>query len=163
MILRLVFRREIWSMDHEVALQLSAFNKLYKELDELYHDFAKHCGISDCAFWILYSVQESVEPYTQKDLSEIWSFSRQTVNSALKNLEADDYIELVPLPGNRKNKEIVLTQKGKNYAEEHVMPLMEAEQNAFGKLTDEERSEFLRLTQKHISLLRTETNAILES
>lgn len=150
-------------MDDTVALQLIAFNQLYKELDGLYHRYAKYCGLSDAAFWVIYSVQESEGAYTQKELCAAWSYSKQTVNSALKSLESQGIIELIPVPGNRKNKQIFLTGPGKALAEKTVIPLMEAEKNAFGNMSDKERGEFLRLTKKHMTLLHTQINLLIKS
>lgn len=66
---------------------LKTFNQIYKEMDIIYHDYAKTCGLSNMAYWILYSVAESNEYFTQRDFCNDWFFAPQTVNSALKDLE----------------------------------------------------------------------------
>ena len=43
--------------------ELTAFwkaeNRLYNETNQLYHRLARHSGLSDCAFWLLYALREA--------------------------------------------------------------------------------------------------------
>lgn len=148
-------------MNNMIFAKLVMYNQLFKELDQLYHIYAKNSGLSDTMFWIIYSIQECSEAYTQKELCDIWFYSKQTVNSALKNLEEQKLIELLPSPDNRKNKLIFFTPSGKDLATKVILPLMEAEENAFSKLGEKNFDEFLRLTQKHNDLLDIEIKKIM--
>lgn len=58
---------------------LTQFNNLYKEMDDVYHSLARHYGLSDCAFWILYTIRENKDGYTQSQLCEMLSLSKQTL------------------------------------------------------------------------------------
>ena len=140
--------------------QMVEFNQIYKIIDDTYHNYAKSCDLSDTAFWILYSVWENKEAYTQKELCETWSYSRQTVNSALKNLEGEGIIQLLHELDNKKNKQIILTKRGKALAEKIIVPLMKAEKNSFANLSEEERALFLKLMKKHSELFREEVKKI---
>ena len=62
------------------------YNGQYKESNEVYHRLARHCGLSDSAFWILYTLREAEGPVSQKQLCDELYLSKQTVNSALKKL-----------------------------------------------------------------------------
>ena len=42
-------------MDRNAYQMLIAFNRETKKLDDVYRSAAKSCGISECAFWILYT------------------------------------------------------------------------------------------------------------
>ena len=148
-------------MEDKITGKMILYNQFSKELDGLYHLYARKSGLSDTAFWILYSVEESQSVYTQ-ELCEDWSYSRQTVNSALKKLVEQEIIELRPLPGNRKNKQIVLTASGKALVAEIISPLIEAERNSFLKLGEEDGEEFLRLTKSHLELFHREIEQILK-
>lgn len=75
-------------MQDSMVEKIVVHNRLAKEIDELYQMYAKKSGMSETAFWILYCVRERKEPYTQKELCDLWSYSRQTINSALKNMQA---------------------------------------------------------------------------
>ncbi|WP_027398959.1 MarR family winged helix-turn-helix transcriptional regulator [Anaerovorax odorimutans] len=149
-------------MNDVIFSKLSIYNQLFKELDQLYHNYAKSSGLSDTMFWIIYSIQERSEAYTQKELCDIWFYSRQTVNSALKHLEEQKLIELIPSPDNRKNKLIFFTPSGKDLAMKIILPLMEAEENAFSKLGEKNFDKFLHLTRKHNDLLDVEIKKIME-
>lgn len=141
-------------MKKAISTQLTEFNQVHKEIDIVYHNYAKDSGLSDTAFWILYSVLEHNGSFTQRELCNDWSFTPQTVNSALKDLEKRNIITLESVPGNRKNKWIKLTEEGKALANLSVIPLMQAEWDSFTALTEDERNLLLSTTQKHISILR---------
>lgn len=149
------------NIPENIDLQLTLFDRLFKKMDDSYHQFAKYSGLSDTAFWIICAVQDEKETYIQKDLCHMWSYSKQTINSALKKLEEKKLIELVLAPGNKKDKRVVLTSEGTKIAEEMVKPLMEAEKKAFGNLTKEERKQLLGLIQKYEMFLREETNKMI--
>ena len=70
------------------------YNGLQKESNQLYRLLSKHYGISDSECWILYVLREEGRPLTQTELCNTLYLSKQTVNSALKSLEADGYIRL---------------------------------------------------------------------
>lgn len=143
-------------MKESMSMQMAEYNQLLKNMDGLYHNAARQCGLSDSAFWVLYSIRENEGPCTQKELCESWFYSKQTVNSTLKQLEARGILKLELAPGNRKNKQIFLTEEGEKLAEEKILPLMRAEYRAFAGLDNEERRAFLNLTRKYIDQLRAE-------
>ena len=140
----------------KVFSMLIEYNQLFRELDNLYHNYAKSCGLSDSTLWILYSIYEDKEIHTQKDLCESWSYSKQTVNSSMKNLIANGYIKLTALSENRKNKQMILTESGEELVQRFIAPLMNAEQNAFSRVSSDEQNKFLKLTKKHVDLLQAE-------
>lgn len=145
-------------MTDKIQSDLMQYNRLQRKLEAIYSSFAKICGLSDSVFWIIYSVIERQEAYTQTELCNMWSFNKQTINTALKNMEADGIIRFESLEEKRKNKQIFLTDKGIALAQRTVIPFIEMEKRAFGALGEEERKEFLRLTQKHLDLLHIELN-----
>ncbi len=137
---------------------LAAFNQLYKEVDEIYHQYAKKHGVSDTALWLIYSLYEADAAYTQRELCSAWHYPPQTINSALKSLEKQGFIALNPIPGNQKNKLVALTEKGKAIAQKVISPLIHAEQRAFRGLEEEERAALVSLTRKYVELLQDEVN-----
>ena len=40
--------------------QITLYNQLIKEMDDLYRVYAKNCNLSETAFWILYCIRERV-------------------------------------------------------------------------------------------------------
>lgn len=147
-------------MEKNISNQLTALNQAYKEFDDVYHIYAREHNLSDTALWVLYSVWERGESYTQRELCTDWFYSPQTVNSALKLLERQGLIRLVQTPEDRRNKHILFTPKGKVLGEAIIAPLIEAERKAFSGLSERERTELLSTTQRHITLLRQEAGKI---
>ena len=138
---------------------LEELNQLYKQMDGIYHRYARRLGLSDTAFWILYCLGEG-EPLTQRELCESWFYPPQTVNSALKGLERQGLMVLVPRAGNRKDKEMVLTPAGREYVRRAVEPLMEAERRALAALGDGGRERLFSLTRRYIRTLEAGTDRL---
>ena len=135
---------------------LNDLNQYDKALDDIYHNYAMRHGLSDTALWILYFVVSSGQDCTQTDISEQWSYRRQTVNSALKSLESHGFLSLEPLPDNSKSKRIHLTEKGEELCRRAILPLLEAEVTAFQRFSASERATLLRLMEKRLLLLEDE-------
>lgn len=147
-------------MEASTVFVLATFNRLHKKMNVLYHDYAKSVGLSDAAFWLLYSLYEHGQPCTQKDLCSAWFYAPQTINSALKNLEEQGFIKLELAPKSRKNKQIFFSDKGKALIDEKIVPLVHAEERSFDRLEEQERSQLLALTQKHIELVEEEIRKV---
>lgn len=141
---------------------LTTFNTLYKELDDVYHSIARHYGLSDCAFWILYTMTEAKDNYTQSRLCEMLSLSKQTVNSALKNLEAAGYIRLVSVTGNQKSKQILLTNTGNRFAEQTTNHVFAMEMQAFEQFSAEEQATFFRLLEAYVKQIEKGAQTLLK-
>lgn len=139
---------------------LKTFNKIYKEMDIVYHRYAKACGLSDMAYWILYSMAESDEYFTQRDFSKDWFSAPQTVNSALKDLEKKGIIYLESASGNKKNKLIKPTESGKRFIEVFILPLIKSECESFESMSKEECEQMLFTTKKYIAVLKEKVEAL---
>lgn len=150
-------------MYRELSKPVAAFNQAQKENDTSYRNYAKSAGLTDTAFWILYSITERETPYTQKELCTSWFFPVQTVNSALKDLCGRGILRLESVSGNRKNKSIALTAEGNALVGRVIMPLIEAEQRAFERMGKEEYNRFLEMTHRHVALLKEEIDRIPQS
>ena len=132
------------------------FNRLYRELDEIYHIYAKEHGLSDSALWILYSLVESNTRMTQKDMCRLWHRPPQTINSALKRLEAQGLLRLIPAADSQKTKEIGLTDSGRDLVSRIILPVFQAETRALRCMSIEERTLLLSMTAKYVDHLKEE-------
>ena len=148
-------------METPIVLVLAAFNRAHKRMNVLYHNYAKAVGISDAAFWLMYSLYEKGGPCTQTELCQVWFFTPQTINSALKSLEKQGLITLDFAPNSRRNKQFSFTETGEKLVQEKIMPLVQAEEKSFLRLDEQEREMLLTITQKHISILEEEINRIM--
>lgn len=150
-------------MDHEeVRRQLREFNTIYKETDALYGELAKQSGLSNCAFWLMYSIREADGTCTQKELCDQWFMSKQTIHSALKGLEKDGYITLISSETDKRSKHIALTEKGIQLARESVDIVFELEQIAFQNMSAAQRTALLESTRMYQELFQAQTKRFLK-
>ena len=116
----------------------------------------KRSGLSDCAFFLMYSIREAKGKCTQKEICGQWTMSKQTVNSALKGLEKKGYISLRSSETDSRSKYIALTDKGNQFARENIDLVFELEKLAFQKMSDGERTAMLESNRKYDELFRAE-------
>ncbi|MCD8023876.1 MAG: MarR family transcriptional regulator [Lachnospiraceae bacterium] len=122
---------------------ITEYNQISRECDRIYHSAALRLGISDCAFWIFYVLSDVDRLYTQSEICDSSFMSRQTVNSALKKLEKDGYLTLCRSQ-EKAGKTIRLTEKGTDFVDRYIRPILKAEENACGMFTEEEKEWFLK-------------------
>lgn len=139
---------------------IKEFNQLLKKMDNVYDKLAKSSGISDTAFWIIYTIKNEKETYKQKDLCVMWSYSKQTINSALKKLEEQNIIKLVSVPENKKDKKIILTDYGEQLAKELIDPVNEIEKESLKQL--KEANIFIDLFKKYIETMEEKSENFLK-
>lgn len=140
---------------------ITTYNSLYKETDDLYRRLARHFGLSDSAFWILYILVGSERPITQTELCGTLFLSKQTINSALKTIEQSGYIRLTDPSGKNRNKYLCLTESGKTLVERTIDPVFQMEERAFHAMTPEQQRGLLELNRLNLDLLRRESEQIL--
>ncbi len=137
--------------------------QLDQRLNQLYHNMSLRCGLSDAAHCILYAIYGASRPYTQQDLCQDWSYSKQTVHSAVTLLRQRGYVVLRPLPQSRNQKAVELTEEGRRFCQSAVVPLRQAEILALARLTSEERRLFLSLYRRQVDSLKEELDKIFLS
>lgn len=142
--------------------RLIQLDYLYNTSDKLYTQFARSCGLSSCAYWMLYDLQRAGGAMPLRGLCDSWSYSKQTINSALKVLESRELIALDYCEGSRRNKMASLTEEGRAFNEANIVPAMEAEGRAFKKLDEDDRERLLALVGSYTAALEAEFNAVRE-
>lgn len=129
---------------------------LYKEADRIYYLFARRCGLSTCAYWMMYDIERAGGSIALIELSDSWSYSKQTINSAIKSLEARGLISLAFAEGSRRNKVASLTDEGKRFTERYIVPAQQAERRAFNSLDPAERTALIASARSYTQALRRE-------
>lgn len=102
------------AMQHTHA-QLKRYNHLLGELEAVYHDLSYQLGMSDSVSKILYTLCCEGGPCRISDICLCSGLSKQTVNSALRKLEAQGLIYLES--AGRKAKTVCLTETGTGFAQ----------------------------------------------
>jgi len=146
-------------MDRNAYQMLIAFNRETKKLDDVYRSAAKSCGISECAFWILYTLRVEEKSFTQAEICEFLIEPKQTVNSALRGLEGKGILALQQYKG--RAKKVVLTEAGREYAAQTAGRLFAAEVRALDAWPTEEINEYICLMEKYVAGLRAQIEQLL--
>lgn len=147
-------------MERSIREQLEQINRQLKELAGIYRSAIGRGEVSENEFWIWYSLVTMEGEFSQQDICATWSFSKQTVNTIINHMVHKGYATLEAIPGTRNKKWIRLTQEGRIYGESIVLPVVSAEQRAFGKLPEEDRTAFAKSLSNYISIIRGELNEI---
>ncbi|MDF2653897.1 MAG: winged helix-turn-helix transcriptional regulator [Bacillota bacterium] len=138
---------------NEISKLLTDYNSIIKENDKLYREAAKALGLADCAFWILYAMREASGSITQRDMVNMNYFPPQTINSALKKLETEGYVELRTISDKRK-KQVYLTPDGEQLAIHTADRVIAIEMETMASLTPQEQQAFLSVFRKYTDLLK---------
>ena len=138
--------------------EIHRINYLTSEMDSIYHQASPRLGISDSVSIILYTIQDKGESCLLSDVYKSSGVSRQTVNSAIRRLEADGVLYLEPYAG--RAKKIVLTDKGRDYIRQTVARLLEAEIRAFDGWSEDEIKTHIGLMEKYTESLRRQIHQL---
>ena len=141
------------------AVSLVDFDRMLNGLDRIYSEFARTCGLSDCAYWMLVDTSTAGGSIAVSRLTSEWFYSKQTINSAIKALTARGFATLEFAEGSRKNKVVSPTEEGRRFAKRYAMPAQGAEQRAFDALEPCEQREIMRLIGKFSQVLGEECEA----
>lgn len=138
---------------------LSIYNDIFKKNENIYRELAKTLGLSECSFWILYILRTDCATPAQSEICASLHQPKQSINSSLKKMESDGYIELIT--GNdHRSKLVSLTASGISLCEKTVDRIIEIECQAFEGLTTEEQNMFFSVFQKYTNLLENYSKKI---
>ena len=126
---------------------IERYNALWRETNALYEAWAKQHQLSYHELLALLSISQADGHCTQKLICAQWLFPKQTTHSILKNFVQKGWIEFVPLRRDRRQKEIRLTEHGKQYTQRIVDALTEHENRVFERLGEKRTEELLRATE----------------
>ena len=137
-------------MSEIIQDKVNQINCLNEEIDSLYHQAALKLGVSDCVLFVLYMLHTNDGKCLLYDIYKLSGISKQTVNSAIRNLEKC----------NGKSKMVYLTEKGKTYTSKTAARLFEAECKALSNWTEEEINLYLKLTERYHADLKNEIESL---
>lgn len=140
-------------MKNNSSKRMLEFNEVIKENNDLYSNLAKKFKMSDCMLWILYILREENKVLTQSDICNMMCIPKQTVNSSLKKMEAEGYIELLNI-NDKRSKQVSLTEKGLDLANNTVDIIISKENNALSKMDEKEQELLINLLRKFNDLLK---------
>ncbi|MDE6602939.1 MAG: winged helix-turn-helix transcriptional regulator [Lachnospiraceae bacterium] len=131
---------------------LKRYNYLVSEIDAVYHEISQKLGISDSVSIVLYTICDLGDPCPLKSICRSSGISKQTINSALRKLEAEGILYLEP--DGHKAKTVCLTEKGRALADRTAGKIIEMENDIFSSWAEEDVNLYLELTERYLRDLK---------
>ena len=127
---------------------------LIYELGALYHQVALRLQVSDSILVVMDILLNRNGQSLLSDIYKLSGISKQTINSAIRELENRKLIVLKRHDG--RSKIVALTKDGQEYAQKTAGLLHGAEIAGFKSWEDEEIATYIRLLKKHYKDLQAE-------
>ncbi len=112
-------------MKFEIDDRVKQLNKMLSELDNLYQTLLMSKNLSDSEYIVMFAILSLGEGCLQKDIAANSFMSKKTINATIKKFQKEEIITLKA--GKYPNMHIYLTEKGKKYITEKVIPVIEVE------------------------------------
>ena len=137
---------------NEILRERQRYYALWKESNVVYEEWAKSHGMSANSLLILEALYDGI--CTQKEISQKWCIPKQTINTILKDLEAQGYLELTAMEQDKRNKQIELTSKGRLFADRIITQVQEKELYVIRQMGLERMKSMNDDLERFISLFR---------
>lgn len=124
------------------------FSKAYELLSAwskgtaLYARWAYKCEVGYPELMVLYALYTR-EHLTQKMITEEFGLIKATVSTVIRDLKKRGLIVLKPGREDKRKKLVVVTETGKEYAENIIQPLLETEERITRKIGDERMEQII--------------------
>ena len=128
--------------------QLARFNHIMQGIEKVYEDYAKSVGLTYMSLTVLQIICYAEIPPTQKEICEQSHYNKQIVNSIIKGFTDKGYLEFREVESDRRNKQVLLTDSGRAYADKILSPLWEIEKKALSVLSNEEWNTGLQILER---------------
>ena len=145
-------------MSITVSKNMKRFNHLIGEINAAYHMASLKLGVSDSVMQILYTIYDVGESCLLTDICRLTGMTKQTVNSAIRNMEKDGTVCLIPV--NSKSKKVALTAKGILLASQTVAKLVKAENAILDAWSEENVARYLALTKRYLDALKEKVEGL---
>lgn len=133
-------------MGRNVKNEILRNNKQFSKMNALYHRLSQKFGIANSESEILYYLVSSEKDVPIQEIIYFTCSPKQTVNSALRNMEKKEWIKLKKIDS--KSKLVCLTEKGKKQAEITVEKILAIEEQIFLSFKQEKVEEYLYFTKE---------------
>lgn len=130
---------------------LKEFRQSSTELDNVYSSFTRSSGLSEPEYWSLVLIGDGVD--TQTKICEELCFSKQTLNSAFRQLIKKCLIVLETRGNNQRTKWATLTAKGQAFVHEQIAEMHKVERVAWQMLDTDEQQALAKLTRAYTDAL----------
>jgi len=125
--------------------------EIWHKLDRLYDVYAREKGLNFASILILEFLRDSADPVTQKEICNKLVLPKQFVNSIIKTFWEQGFVELKEAK-DRRNKNVILTGLGLEYAQAVLTPLCNAEDAVWEAIAPEEARFFIEIMGKYVTV-----------
>lgn len=123
-------------------------------IDEVYFVNEKKKKLSDAELCLMYALDDG-KPHSQKEISTEWLVPKTTINTITKRWENEGLLMQTPVPGKRREMQIILTEAGKKYAEDFLSFIYAVEEKALTKTLERYSDEFIEAIEYFGNCLKT--------
>ena len=141
--------------------KLRHINNMLSEISNIYQKLLLSKNVPESVFIVMSSILELGEGCLQKDIAEKSYINKKTVNSTIKKLQKEEYIELKA--GKYPNMHIFLTDRGRVYMSENIMPIIELENNVLESMPENEFEVLVDSYKKYIDNFREHVEKVSNS
>lgn len=145
-------------MGYRPSREMRRYNHLVGEIDGAYHGMALKLGLSDSAMRVLYTICVHGDDCPLREICRSSGLSKQTVNSALRKLEAEGTVYLEAVSARSKN--VCLTEAGEALAAETAGRIIRMENEIFDAWPREDVAQYLDLTERYLLALRAQAGTL---
>lgn len=139
-------------MGNYMSKDMMRCNYLLGEMEATYHEMALKLGLSDSAMKILYTICETGDSRLLSEVCRLSGLSKQTVNSSIRKLEAENILYLEK--AGSKSKRICLTEAGKILTKKTVLRIQQSENDILASWPQQDVEKYLELTERFLNDLK---------
>ncbi len=137
---------------------LKELNRLFTANASIQHQLAQSAGMPDATFQLLYALADLDGICCQSDLCIVTTLPKQTVHSAVRQLQEEGCLTLEQGVGRRRM--VNLTEKGRQLVEERIVPAVQAEEAALSALSRAEQRLLISLLGRYNDKLQQEAENV---
>lgn len=140
-------------MENELLVSI---NKALSRINGLYQKWYQKNSINSYQLQTLNALYN--EPMlSQKEISDNYQIPAQTVNNAIKALEKQGYVQLIPDERDKRWRKISFTEEGVAYAEKTVAPLHQLDLAVMKRMGKKKYQQLIALLSDYGEALQEET------
>lgn len=130
----------------EINNLVNEYCKLRDRQTAVYAGYAKMHGMTVNELFVLDILWFAENGCTQKEICERLCVNKQTINALITRFDKQGYILFKEVKEDRRNKKIILTESGKEYAKSIIPPAADAENLAMADMQIAKAHELVKLT-----------------
>lgn len=139
-------------MDNRYRDEIRRIMIAINAIDGTYDLIAKKIGIKENTLALLYALDDG-EPHSQKVVCEEWMIPKTTINTIVRECIDQGYVYL-HANQRKKEKEICLTERGREYARRILEQVYELEEAAMEQTLAGSSTEFVGALEVFMTHLR---------